>query len=113
MRAAPNCYSGAHMDPISFKPGAVIAGALLNPSAGAGGAASSGFGEALKKALEQVNASQVEGQRLAREFQLENPAVSLEETMIASQKASIGFQAAVQVRNKLVSAYQDIMNMPV
>jgi flagellar hook-basal body complex protein FliE len=44
---------------------------------------------------------------------MENPDVGLEETMIAMQKASLGFQAAVQVRNKVVQAYNDIMNMNV
>ena len=46
-------------------------------------------------------------------MQLENPAVSLEETMIAMQKAQIGFQATMQVRNRLVQAYTDVMNMQV
>ena len=39
--------------------------------------------------------------------------VSLEDSMIAMQKASVTFQAAVQVRNKVVAAYQDIMNLPI
>jgi flagellar hook-basal body complex protein FliE len=51
--------------------------------------------------------------RLQREVQLDNPNVSLEETMVAMQKAQIGFQATLQVRNKLVQAYSDIMNMQV
>jgi len=45
--------------------------------------------------------------------QLDNPSVSLEETMIAMQKAQIGFQATLHVRNRLVQAYSDIMNMQV
>jgi flagellar hook-basal body complex protein FliE len=44
---------------------------------------------------------------------LDNPAVSIEETMVAMQKAQIGFQAAVQVRNRLVQAYSEVMNMQV
>ena len=51
--------------------------------------------------------------RLQREVQLDNPAVSIEETMVSMQKAQIGFQATLQVRNKLVQAYTDIMNMQV
>ena len=47
------------------------------------------------------------------EVQMDNPAVSLEQTMVAMQKAQIGFQATLQVRNRLVSAYSDIMNMQV
>ena len=60
-----------------------------------------------------MNSQQKAAAGLAREFQLDNTNVSLEETMVAMQKANISFQAVVQVRNKLVSAYQDIMNMPV
>lgn len=71
------------------------------------------FGNAIEQALRDVSAAQSEATTLSREFQLENPNVSLEETMIAMQKASLGFQSAVQVRNKLVTAYNDIMNMPV
>ena len=48
-----------------------------------------------------------------REVALDNPAVSIEQTMIAMQRSQIGFQAALQVRNRLVQAYSDIMNMQV
>jgi flagellar hook-basal body complex protein FliE len=51
--------------------------------------------------------------RLQREVQMENPAVSLEQTMVAIQKAQIGFQATLHVRNRMVQAYTDIMNMQV
>jgi flagellar hook-basal body complex protein FliE len=44
---------------------------------------------------------------------MDNPTVSIEETMVAMQKAQIGFQATLQVRNRLVQAYSDIMNMQV
>ena len=66
----------------------------------------------LRGTLDQVNGSQEKSQTLAREFQLGNPNVSLEETMIALQKSSLSFQFLVQVRNKVVTAYHDIMNMP-
>ena len=71
------------------------------------------FAQALTQALGAVSASQNEAVRLQREVQLDNPTVSLEETMIAMQKAQLGFQAALQVRNRLVQAYSDIMNMQV
>jgi flagellar hook-basal body complex protein FliE len=45
--------------------------------------------------------------------QMDNPTVGLEETMVAMQKAQLGFQATLQVRNRLVQAYSDIMNMQV
>ena len=72
-----------------------------------------GFAGALKSALINVSASQNESTRLQQEVQMENPKVSLEETMIAIQKAQIGFQATVHVRNRMVQAYTDIMNMQV
>jgi flagellar hook-basal body complex protein FliE len=71
------------------------------------------FQQAMTQALGSVSASQNEAQRLQREVQLDNPAVSLEETMVAMQKSQIGFQATLQVRNKLVQAYTDIMSMQV
>jgi len=72
-----------------------------------------GFQGALTNALKSVSNAQHEATRLQREVQLGNPTVSLEETMVAMQKAQIGFQATMQVRNRLVQAYTDIMNMQV
>ena len=72
-----------------------------------------GFAGALKSALNSVSASQNEATRLQQEVQLENPKVSLEETMVAIQKAQIGFTATLHVRNRMVQAYTDIMNMQV
>lgn len=71
------------------------------------------FGDAMVQALKSVSAQQQEVSRLQREVQLDNPTVSLEETMVAMQKAQIGFQATLQVRNRLVSAYSEIMNMQI
>ncbi|MEN9629116.1 MAG: flagellar hook-basal body complex subunit FliE [Pseudomonadota bacterium] len=71
------------------------------------------FRSAMADALQNVSRDQMEAQRLQREFSLDNPTVSLEQTMVAMQKSQIGFQAAVQVRNRLLSAYTDIMNMQV
>ncbi len=76
-------------------------------------AAGTGFSGALKGALSAVSASQNQAQALQREVQMENPSVSLEETMVAIQKAQIGFQATLNVRNRMVQAYNDIMNMQV
>ncbi len=71
------------------------------------------FAAALRSSLDQVNASQTNAQELGKSFALGDDSVSLSDVMIAGQKASISFQATVQVRNKLVSAYHDIMNMQV
>lgn len=82
-------------------------------AARAGGVPGTGFQQALTQALGDVSRTQTEATRLQREVQLGNPAVGLEETMVAMQKAQIGFAATIAVRNRLVQAYTDIMNMPV
>jgi flagellar hook-basal body complex protein FliE len=71
------------------------------------------FADALKGALDAVNTSQVQADQLGKKFSMGDDSVSLSDVMIAGQKASIAFQATVQVRNKLVQAYHDIMNMQV
>ena len=71
------------------------------------------FQQAMTRALGQVDASLTDASRLQREVQLDSPTASLEQTMVAMQKAQIGFQATLQVRNRLVQAYSDVMNMQV
>ena len=71
------------------------------------------FGTAMAQALRAVSDSQHDAQALQQELQLDNPTVSLEQTMIAMNKSQIGFTAALTVRNRLVQAYSDIMNMQV
>jgi flagellar hook-basal body complex protein FliE len=85
----------------------------------AGGAEAAGssskvsFSDALKAQLENVSNAQNQADDMGKRFAAGDDSVSLSDTMIAMQKASITFQATVQVRNKLVSAYHDIMNMQV
>jgi len=71
------------------------------------------FARTLQQSLQNVNATQQKSAELATAFQLGDPQVSLSQVMLAGQKASLGFEATVQVRNKLLSAYQEIMNMQV
>jgi flagellar hook-basal body complex protein FliE len=71
------------------------------------------FTTVLKNSLNQVNNSQQHAAKLMRDFEIGAPGANLTETMISMQKATISLQYTVQVRNKLVMAYQDIMNMPV
>ncbi|MEZ0209652.1 MAG: flagellar hook-basal body complex protein FliE [Methylophilus sp.] len=71
------------------------------------------FSDALKASLDQVNNMQLQSEKLGQDFAMGNDNVSLSDVMISGQKANIAFQATVQVRNKLVSAYQDMMNMQV
>ena len=70
------------------------------------------FGALLKQSIDAVNQAQTNASNLARDFEIGKSDVSLAEVMIASQKASVSFQAMAQVRNKLVDAYKDIMSMP-
>ena len=83
--------------------GAPEAGAVAGPS----------FHTAFSQALQSVSAAQAEASRMQQQVQLGAPGASIEATMVAMQKAQIGFQATLQVRNKLVQAYTDIMNMQV
>ncbi len=71
------------------------------------------FADALKASLDQVNSVQLTSQQLGQKFALGDDKVSLSDVMISMQKANISFQTTVQVRNKLVSAYHDIMNMQI
>ncbi len=96
--------------PTAIRPNLSGASSLAR---GTGVSAPGGFGTALKSALNSVSAAQNSASQLQKEVQLENPKVSLEETMVAIQKAQIGFQATLHVRNRMVQAYTDIMNMQV
>ena len=71
------------------------------------------FGDMLKTAVDSVNDTQMKSAELQRAYELGEEGVDLTEVMIQMQKASVSFEAMTQVRNRLVSAYQDIMNMPI
>ena len=87
--------------------------ATKRPATGAVGGVGGGFADNFKTALQSVSKAQNESARLQTEVQKGNPNVSLEETMLAMQKAQVGFQATLHVRNRMVQAYSDIMNMSV
>ena len=71
------------------------------------------FGSVLKSSLDRVNEIQQNAGQLAERFTKGDDSVSLSEVMIAGQKANIALQATVQVKSKLVAAYNDIMNMQI
>ncbi|KAA0947264.1 MULTISPECIES: flagellar hook-basal body complex protein FliE [unclassified Pseudomonas] len=73
----------------------------------------SNFADMLGQAINKVSDTQQASSQLATAFEIGKSGVDLTDVMIASQKASVSFQALTQVRNKLVQAYQDIMQMPV
>jgi len=84
----------------------------VSVSAQAGGATSD-FASSLDAALKAVSGGQMQAEELQRQFALDNPNVGLEDAVVAMSKASISFAAAVQVRNRLVQAYEQIMSMQV
>jgi len=71
------------------------------------------FQNALVSALDSINSTQQHASGLAKAFEKGDPNVELVDVMVSLQKANVAFEAATQVRNRLVSAYQEIMNMPV
>ena len=80
----------------------------VQPAAG-----SPDFATMLKSSLDQVNQVQQDAQAQQLAFQSGAPEANLQDVMVSLQKASLSFQTMVQVRNKLVSAYQEVMSMQV
>lgn len=80
---------------------------------GAAGTKPADFANTLKASLEHVNGMQQVAAQKSRDFELGAADTSLQDVMVSIQKANISFQQTVQVRNKLVSAYHDIMNMQI
>ena len=77
------------------------------------GTAKSNFADLLETSMDAVNQTQQRAAALAEAFETGAKDVDLAEVMISLQKADISFKAMTEVRNKLVNAYQEIMNMPV
>lgn len=71
------------------------------------------FGDMLEQAVNSVNKVQKNSAEMAKAYETGDPNVDITDVMVASQKASVSFQSMVQVRNKLIEAYRDVMNMPV
>ena len=74
---------------------------------------SNSFSSLMQQAINQINDSQMQASSLARAFELGDKTVDLSQVMVAMQKSRVSFQALTEVRNKLLSAYQDVMNMSV
>ena len=79
---------------------------------GAATAPDANFGDALKNALSQVNDLQAKSTEMSTSYE-RGDTTDIASVMLAREQASVGFQATLQVRNKLLSAYKDIMSMPV
>ena len=85
-------------------------GAVEQPNAPS--APGGGFADSLKTALEGVNATQQRASDISEAYE-RGEVTDIAKVMLARQEASVGFEATMQVRNKLLSAYKDIMSMPV
>ncbi len=71
------------------------------------------FGALLKQSIDQVNEIQQEASAMRQAFERGEGDLDLAQVMVAAQKSSLSFEAMVQVRNKLIEAYKDVMNMPI
>ncbi len=71
------------------------------------------FTDAAKAVLDSVNATQQTANNLKTRFQMGDPQADLARVMLASGRAQVSFTALTEVRNRLVNAYQDVMNMPI
>jgi len=92
---------------------AAAALAQNKPADSAAPAGGADFAQALKSAIDQVNQAQQQAQQLAENFTAGQENVNLQDVMVSLQKANLSFQQMVQVRNKLVTAYNDIINMQI
>lgn len=80
-------------------------------TAGSGEVGSGGFAGELRKSLERISSAQEHASSQAEAFEMGKPGVALNDVMVDMQKAGIGFQTGLQVRNKVIAAYQEVMNM--
>jgi len=92
---------------------AAQAGVETKPPEGAGAPGGVNFAELMQDTIQDVNAAMVEARAQATAFEMGDPQVSIAEVMVASQRAGLQFQAVTEVRNKLLTAYQEIMSMQV
>ena len=90
----------------------VARGNEINPLAGDASVQVPTFTDTLRGALAGVNDSQHKAGALARAFEVGEPGADLASVMVAAQQSQVAFRATVEVRNRLVQAYQDVMNMP-
>ncbi|MEM1143871.1 MAG: flagellar hook-basal body complex protein FliE [Pseudomonadota bacterium] len=91
----------------------VMASAAQSERSTAAAPSSGAFANLMQDSIDAVNESMMDAKVKAQGFESGDPQVSLTEVMIASQRASLEFQAMTEVRNKLLSAYQEVMSMQV
>jgi len=72
----------------------------------------SGFGDLVRQSVDKVNANQMQASKIASAYE-HGEGVPLTDVVLSMQKSSLSFEATLQVRNKVLKAYEDILNMPV
>lgn len=77
------------------------------------GSSGASFANMLEGAINQVNGMQLESKSMQQAFEMGDRSLSLSDVMVAKEKAGIAFEATIQVRNKVMEAYQEIMRMQV
>ena len=88
--------------------------ALANPQATPEAVQGQGnFSNLMQDSIKEVNAAMQESRAMTTRFEMGDPTVSLAEVMVNSQKAGLQFQAVAEIRNRVLSAYTEVMNMPV
>ena len=113
MRSQIQAPSAQDLAPGQVNFASVLDAAQRSDMVSAGGASErSSFSDLLRQAVDSVNETQTRSSELQTAYQLGDSNVDITQVMIQMQKASVSFEAMTQVRNRLVSAYQDIMNMP-
>lgn len=80
---------------------------------GAAGTAAPGFAQTLSNTIDKVSRTQATAGDLQQAFELGDPRADLARVMVAMQQSQVAFRATVEVRNRLVQAYQEVMNMPI
>ena len=105
----------AQIRSLSAQSGGELTASALRPASldATAGAGAPGFAQLLKQGIDAVNNTQQSADARASAWEKGTPGVDLARVMIETQKASVSFQALTQVRNRLISAYQDIMNMSI
>ena len=86
--------------------------AEINPSVQTPAVGKPGFTDMVRNAVAEVNQTQMESRQMQTAYERGEP-IPLHEVVLGMQKSSLAFEATLQVRNKVLKAYEDILNMPV
>ena len=94
-------------------PASTAIGSIGGGITGPGATAAPGFQQTLTNAIDKVSQTQATAGSLQQAFEMGDPRADLARVMVAMQESQVAFRATVEVRNRLVQAYQDVMNMPI